>query len=103
MCLGLPMKVLEHDGFVALCERGVEQRRVSLALLGHVPVGACVLVHVDTALRVLDDDEAAKVEDALLCLEAIDMGGSPDGFFADLVGREPELPPHLREPRGDSR
>lgn len=95
MCLGLPMRILERDGFFAVCERRGERRRVSLALLGDVPVGDYVLVHVDTALRVADADEVARVEDALACLEAAADGRPLDGFFRDLE-REPELPPHLR-------
>lgn len=95
MCLGIPMEILEHDGFVAVCARGDERRRVSLALLGEVPKGAHVLVHIDLALRVLEPGEAARIEDALCGLEAIIDGRSPDAFFADL-DREPVLPPHLR-------
>jgi hydrogenase expression/formation protein HypC len=98
MCLGIPMLVLEHDGATALCERRGERRQVSLALVGDVPVGSFVLVHVETAIRAIDAAEAALVDDALLCLEAVSEGRPIDGFFADLTGREPELPPHLRGP-----
>lgn len=96
MCLGVPMLVLERLGALAVCERGDERRTVSCALVGDVEVGAHVLVHVDTALRVLDAAEAALVEDAISALEAASAGRSLDGFFSDLVNREPELPPHLR-------
>ena len=96
MCLGVPMQVLEHDGSTALCERRGEQRRVSLALVGDVALGSFVLVHVETAIRAIDADEAALVDDALCCLEAVSEGRPIDSFFADLTGREPELPPHLR-------
>jgi hydrogenase expression/formation protein HypC len=98
MCLGIPMHVLEQDGTTALCARGDERRRVSIALLEAVEVGTHVLVHGDAALRVLGADEAALVEDAIQCLEAVRDGRSIEGFFADLDGREPELPPHLRAP-----
>ncbi len=90
------MQVLERDGASALCERGEDRRRVSLALVGVVEPGTHVLVHVDTALRVLDADEAALVDDAIRCLEAANEGRSIDGFFADLSNREPALPPHLQ-------
>ena len=99
MCLGVPMQVIEHDGVTALCERRGEQRRVNLLLVGDVPPGAFVLVHVDNAIRVIDAEEAALVDDALLGLEAALAGRSTDGFFADLTSREPELPPHLRTNR----
>jgi hydrogenase expression/formation protein HypC len=96
MCLGIPMQVLEQDGATALCERRGERRRVSIALVGDVLPGTHVLVHVDAAIRVLDAEEAALVDDAILCLEAAREGRAIDGFFADLTGREPELPAHLR-------
>lgn len=96
MCLGVPMQVLEHDGASALCERRGEQRRVSLALIGDVAIGSFVLVHVETAIRAIDAEEAALVDDALRCLEAVSQGLPIDAFFGDLTGREPELPPHLR-------
>ena len=59
MCLGVPMSIVEGDDISALCQRGDEQRRVSLLLVGAQPVGTQVLVHIDTAVRVLDADEAA--------------------------------------------
>jgi hydrogenase expression/formation protein HypC len=103
MCLGIPMQVLEHDGATALCVRRDDRRRVSLALVGDVAVGTHVLVHGDAAIRALDPGEAALVDDAILCVEAAREGRPIDAFFADLVGREPELPPHLRaRERGDA-
>jgi hydrogenase expression/formation protein HypC len=91
------MQIQELDGVFAVCERRGDVRRVNVALLGDLAVGTHVLVHVDTALRVLEPEEAALVDDALQCLEAVEQGRPIDGFFADLVGREPELPPHLRK------
>lgn len=102
MCLGVPMQVIEHDDVTALCARREELRRVSLALVGAVDIGAYVLVHVETAIRIIDAREAALVDDALSCVEAVSEGRPIDEFFADLIGREPELPPHLREGSGDS-
>ncbi|HSO33475.1 MAG TPA: HypC/HybG/HupF family hydrogenase formation chaperone, partial [Labilithrix sp.] len=96
MCLGIPMQVLEHDGTSALCERRGERRRVSLLLVGDVARGTHLLVHVATAIRVLDAEEAALVDDAVRCLEAASEGRPIDAFFSDLTSREPELPPHLR-------
>lgn len=92
------MRVLESDGFVATCERRGDRRRVSLALIGEVAIGDHVLVHVDTALRVLDQREAELVDDAIRGLEAAASGEPLDGFFADL-DREPALPLHLRGDR----
>jgi len=96
MCLGLPMTIVETDGISALCSFGGEQRRVSVMLLSNPPVGAKVLVFLDSAVRLLDDDEARLIEDALRGLQAAINGGDCDAFFADLIDREPELPEHLR-------
>ncbi|WP_439402336.1 HypC/HybG/HupF family hydrogenase formation chaperone [Bradyrhizobium sp. DASA03068] len=96
MCLGLPMTIAETDGITALCEYGNEQRRVSVMLLPDVPVGAKVLVHIDSAVRVLDDNEARLISEALDGLEASLNGQDSNRFFADLIGHEPQLPEHLR-------
>ena len=96
MCLGLPMTIIETDGMSALCTYGNEQRRVSVMLLSEPPVGAKVLVYIDTAVRLLDEEEACLIGDALEGLGAALNGQDCDRFFADLIGREPQLPEHLR-------
>jgi len=96
MCLGLPMTIVETDGITALCEYGNEQRRVSVMLLSDASVGAKVLVHIDSAVRLLDDEEARLISEALDGLEASLNGQDCDRFFADLIGHEPQLPEHLR-------
>ncbi|ANW03247.1 HypC/HybG/HupF family hydrogenase formation chaperone [Bradyrhizobium icense] len=96
MCLGLPMTIIETDGMSALCEYANKQRRVSVMLLSEPPVGANVLVHIDTAVRLLDDDEARLIADALEGLNAALDDHDCDRFFADLIGQEPQLPEHLR-------
>jgi len=96
MCLGLPMTIVETDGISALCEYRNEQRRVSVMLLSEPPVGAKVLVYIDTAIRLLDDEEARLIADALEGLGAALNGEDCDRFFADLIDREPQLPEHLR-------
>ena len=96
MCLGLPMTVIETDGISALCEYRGERRRVSVLLLSEPPVGAKVLVYIDNAIRLLDDEEAQRIADALEGLDAALSGQDCDRFFADLIGREPQLPEHLR-------
>ena len=65
MCLGVPMRIIESDGFCALCERLGEQRRVNVMLIEDVPVGACVLVHINNAVRLLDEEEASLINEAL--------------------------------------
>lgn len=96
MCIGIPMTVVESDGQVALCERRGEVRRVSLLLLGEVPVGTQVLVHMDSAVRVLDAEEARQIADALDGVAAALAGQPFEHLFADLIDREPELPAFLR-------
>jgi len=96
MCLGIPMQIVEGDDVTALCARGDESRRVSMLLLGEQPVGSFVLVHIDTAVRVLEADEAGLIEQALQGLAAALRGENIDAHFADLIDREPQLPEHLR-------
>ena len=60
MCLGVPMRVIEIDGFAARCEaRGIE-RNASLFLLQHenIQVGDLVMIHVGNAIQKMTEDEA---------------------------------------------
>ncbi|MBT9292337.1 HypC/HybG/HupF family hydrogenase formation chaperone [Prosthecodimorpha staleyi] len=95
MCLGVPMTVVESDGFTALVSRGAETRRVSVLLVGAQPAGARLLIHIDSAVRVLDPDEAEAIDRALEGLAAALDGRAFDHLFADLIDREPQLPAHL--------
>jgi hydrogenase expression/formation protein HypC len=96
MCVGVPMRIIEGDELSALCQRGAETRRVSTLLIGAQQPGTQVLIHIDTAIRVLDVDEARLIEDALQGLEAAMRGEDFESLFADLIDREPQLPEHLR-------
>ncbi|TBW40030.1 HypC/HybG/HupF family hydrogenase formation chaperone [Siculibacillus lacustris] len=96
MCLGIPMVVEEGDDMSASCRRRDEVRRVSTMLIGAQPPGTRVLVHIDTAVRVLEAEEADRIDDALDGLAAALDGRAFDHLFADLVDREPELPEFLR-------
>jgi hydrogenase expression/formation protein HypC len=100
MCIGIPMRVVESDETGALCEglsEGLgERRRLSLLLLGTQPPGTYVLAYLDTAVRVLDEEEAKRIDAALDALGAALRGEETDRFFEDLINREPQLPPHLR-------
>lgn len=107
MCIGIPRRVLalDEDGSYALCgsddgtvDGNGETLRVDLRLVGPQPVGTWVLDFNGAARRVLDATEAAQIGDAVQALAAAlrgDLDGI-DALFADLVSREPELPPHLR-------
>ncbi len=96
MCIGIPMTVVEGDEHGAMCERRGEVRHVSMLLIGPVPVGTLVLVHVDSAVRVLEAGEAQQIDDALDGVAAALAGQPFEHLFADLIDREPELPAFLR-------
>ncbi len=100
MCLGIPMVIVEGDDMQALVERRGERRRVSMLLVGEQPVGSIVLVHIDSAVRVLEADEAKLIDDGLDGVEAALAGKPFEHLFADLVDREPQLPDFLLKPEG---
>jgi len=61
MCLAVPMRVTEIDGFNCVCEaRGIE-REVSLFMLQdeQISAGDHVLVHVGYAIQKVSEDQAA--------------------------------------------
>jgi hydrogenase expression/formation protein HypC len=60
MCLGIPMRVLERDGFMARCDAKGIQRSVSLFLLQHEEIapGDHVIVHVGYAIQKISEAEA---------------------------------------------
>jgi hydrogenase expression/formation protein HypC len=100
MCIGVPLQVSEPeaDGHFALCTDGASCERLDMRLVGALPVGTWVLAFHGAARRVLDPDEAQQIRAALQALGQV-LGGDTQGvdaLFADLVGREPQLPEHLR-------
>ena len=98
MCIGIPMRVEQIEGVLAVCTGRAERRRVNLMLVGPQPIGAWVLVQQDTAQRVLDEIEARRIGDALDGVEAVLRGETLDErLFADLVNRPPQLPDFLRK------
>ena len=85
MCLGVPMRIKEIDGFTARCEaRGIE-RTASLFLLQHedLQVGALVMIHVGNAIQKMTEEEAQSawdLYDEVLEMEAADRAvGGPLG------------------------
>lgn len=96
MCLGIPMTIVEGDEIAALCSRGSERRLVSMLLVGSQTPGTQVLVHIDRAVRVLDEAEAEAIGRAIDGLEAALNGEAFEHLFTDLIDREPQLPEHLR-------
>jgi hydrogenase expression/formation protein HypC len=97
MCIGIPMRVVEEAHPLAWCAGRGERKQVDMLLTGRQPPGTWVLEFHGVARRVLAEDEATQTNAALDALEAVMRGESDvDTYFADLVGREPELPAHLR-------
>jgi len=102
MCVGLPMQVssCEIAGAVVCVPAGggVVTRHVDTLLLETPPrPGDWLLVHVGVAIRLLEEDEARQITDALRAVTAAAAGEPFEHLLADLIEREPELPPHLRE------
>ena len=96
MCIGIPMQVIQVEPGYAWCQHGDRREKVDTTLVGNPPVGTWVLVFLGSARELLDVDHAAQITDALQALAAAAQGDSLDGFFADLDGREPQLPEFLR-------
>ena len=97
MCIGVPMQVVEPVGSFAWCEAEGEREHLDMILIGQQPVGTWVLGFQGTARQVLSATEAAQARAGRLALAAVLAGDScVDEYFADLVGREPQLPAHLR-------
>jgi hydrogenase expression/formation protein HypC len=61
MCLGIPMEIVEIDGFNARCSAKGVERDVSLFMLQHEPLAAgdFVVVHVGYAIQKVSAAEAA--------------------------------------------
>jgi hydrogenase assembly chaperone HypC/HupF len=101
MCIGIPMQVVaaEPGSGVAQCEGRGGRESVNVMLIGDQPLGTWILVFQGAGVRTMLAEEAAQTEAALAALEAV-MAGDVDvnRHFADLVGREPELPAHLKGP-----
>jgi hydrogenase expression/formation protein HypC len=102
MCLGVPMQVIEPSGGMAWCEGRGERALIDLTLVGPQPAGTWVLTHLGAAREVLTPQAAQSLNAALDALAAALAGDRErvDAAFADLVGREPALPDHLRAKEG---
>ena len=84
MCLGVPMRVVEIDGFSAVCEARGIRRKASLFLMQHedVQVGDMVMIHVGNAIQKMSEEEAStawELYDEILALdEAARRSGRAD-------------------------
>ncbi len=63
MCIAVPMRIVELDYPMAVCEAMGVRRRVNLMLLDEdsVKVGDYVVVHVGTAIEVIREKEAKQI------------------------------------------
>ncbi|MFT4079000.1 HypC/HybG/HupF family hydrogenase formation chaperone [Rhodomicrobium lacus] len=103
MCVGIPMQVVQPKDRFALCRAegnaGAELREIDMILVGEQPEGTWVLTFLDAAREVISEEHARQTADALKALALVMQGEtSIDHLFADLIGREPQLPEHLRKP-----
>ena len=102
MCVGEPMQVMADAATLARCrDRHGVVHDIDLLLVGPQAQGVWLLSFLGAAREVIDASRAAAVCDALDALDAL-MRGEPadvDAAFADLTGREPELPAFLRGPK----
>jgi hydrogenase expression/formation protein HypC len=101
MCLALPMQVIRMEGTTAVCESRNGLERVDTMLTGALKPGQWILGFLGAAREVIDAGRAAEVGNAIDGLQAIlNTPGNVDhlinSHFADLVGREPQLPEFLR-------
>jgi hydrogenase expression/formation protein HypC len=58
MCLAIPMRIIEIDGFRAVAEVDGVRREARLDLLSEVAVGDYILVHAGLAIAVVDPEAA---------------------------------------------
>ena len=67
MCIAVPMRIVEIDYPMAVCESKGVRRKVNLMLIdeNEVKVGDYVVVHVGTAIEVIREEEAKEVWELL--------------------------------------
>lgn len=62
MCIGIPMRVLENDGVIALCvARGV-RRHIRMLMVDDCPPGTWVMTSLGIAHARLDEAEALQID-----------------------------------------
>jgi len=92
MCLGVPMRITEIDGFNARCEaRGIE-RRASLFLLQHedLQVGDLVMIHVGNAIQKMTEEDAQTTWDLFDEILEAEAVGAGQTVGAGLAGDSPD-------------
>lgn len=91
------MQITSIEPGHAWCEGMGERKRVDTLLIGEQPIGSWVLVFINSAREVLDEEQAEKITQAVQAVN-LAMQGELDieHLFADLVNREPQLPDFLQ-------
>jgi hydrogenase expression/formation protein HypC len=97
MCIGAPLQVLIAEPTQAWCEADGQGEWLDMALIGPQPPGTWVLAFQGAARQVMNEAQAQQARAGRQALAAVQRGEADvDAYFADLVGRKPELPAHLR-------
>ena len=97
MCIGIPMRVTAAEELFAWCDGRNGSKRINTMLVGQLNPGDWVLTFLDSARETIDAERAAMINSALVALDRVASGQTNlDDCFADLIGREPQLPDFLR-------
>ena len=79
------------------CDGRNGRKRINTMLIDAVQPGDWLLTFLDSAREAIDAERAAMINSALDALERVAAGDNNfDDCFADLIGREPQLPDFLR-------
>ena len=91
------MQVMEVEELFAWCEGRNGRMLINTMLTGDVRPGDWLLTFMDSAREIIDAGRAALINSALEALARVAAGETDfDDCFADLIGREPQLPDFLR-------
>jgi hydrogenase assembly chaperone HypC/HupF len=98
MCIGIPMQVVAvEDEMFVWCDGRNGRKRINTMLVNTVQPGDWLLTFLDSARESIDAERAAMINSALDALERVAAGQNDvDDCFADIIGREPQLPDFLR-------
>lgn len=78
MCLGIPAKVIEINGYMAVVEVGSTRREVSLQLVPDAKVEDYVLIHIGYAIQKINEKEAEETLELLKQLGESNAEGVKD-------------------------
>lgn len=100
MCVAIPMQVIRSSETMAWClDRNGAEVAIDTLMTGPVVPGQWLLTFLGGAREVVSTEDAKRISDALDGLQSAldgDLQGV-DAAFADLIGREPQLPDFLRK------